>query len=83
MVFASIKKLANELTESLIFFKDMHGAWSFSIYITFALIIWLQNEIDFLRAVEVVHCFYMLLVMFMIFVALPLQVRRSYETETH
>ena len=83
VVFALIKKPDNELAESLNFFKDMHWAWSFSIYIAFALIIWLQTEMYFLQAVEVLHCFYMLLAMFMILVALLPQVRRSYETETH
>ena len=82
MVFALIKKPDNELAKSLNFFKDMYWAWSFSIYIAFALIIWLQTEMYFLQAVEVLHCFYMLLAMFIISIALLPQMRRIYEIKT-
>ena len=79
VVFALIKKPENKLAESLNFFKDMYWAWSFSIYIAFALIIWLQTEMYFLQAVGALHCFYMLLAVFLIFVAMLPQVRKFYK----
>jgi hypothetical protein len=65
--------------ESLNFFKDMHWAWSFSIYIAFALIIWIQAEMYFMQAVVWLHCFYMLEALLIIFVALLPEVRDFYK----
>jgi hypothetical protein len=81
-LYALIKKPENKLAESLNFFKDMYWAWSFSVYISFALIIWLQVEMNIMQAVVWLHNFYMILAILMIFVALLPQVRRFYEKET-
>ena len=45
-VYALIKKTKNKWAESLNFFKDMYWAWSFSIYISFALIIWDPSGVE-------------------------------------
>lgn len=79
VAFALIKKPENKLAESLNFFKDMYWAWSFSIYISFALIIWLQVEMLFIQAVNWLHNFYMILAIVLIFVALLPQVRGFYK----
>ena len=78
VVFSLIKKPENNLAEGINFFKDMHWAWTFSIYIAFALIIWLQIEMYFLQAVGWLHSFYMFLAILMIFVALLPKVRTHY-----
>ena len=44
VVYSLIERPINKLAESLNFFKDMYWAWSFSIYVSFALIIWIQVE---------------------------------------
>ncbi len=78
LVFALMKKPENKLAESLNFYKDMYWAWSFSIYIAFALIIWLQVEMYIMQAVGWLHNFYMILAITIIFVALLPPVRGFY-----
>jgi len=78
LVFALINKPSNPFLESVNFFSDMHWSWSFSIYIAFALIIWIQVEMMFLNAVSWLHTFYMFLAIAIIFVSLLPQVRTIY-----
>lgn len=79
VVYSLIKRPSNKLAESLNFFKDMHWAWSYSIYIAFALIIWLQVEMFFIQGVNWLHNFYMILATAILFVALLPQVRGFYK----
>jgi magnesium-transporting ATPase (P-type) len=81
VVYALIKKPENKWAERLNFFKDMYWAWSFSIYIAFALIIWLQVEMFFIQAVNWLHNFYMIWAIFIIFVALLPEVRSFYRNK--
>jgi hypothetical protein len=78
-IFALLKKPKSELAERINFFADMHWAWTYSIYIAFALIIWIQVEMIFLRAVHWLHSFYMFIGIAIIFVALLPQVRNLYK----
>jgi hypothetical protein len=78
-IVALIKKPKSELAERINFFSDMHWAWTYSIYIAFALIIWIQVEMTFLRAVHWSHSFYMFIGIAIIFVALLPQVRSLYK----
>lgn len=79
LVFALIKKPAGKFAEKLNFFQDMHWSWSYTIYIAFALIIWLQVEMQILQAVHWAHTFYMFFAIALIFVALLPQVRHLYK----
>ena len=79
LIFALLKKIPSPFAEGFNFFKDLHWAWSFSIYVAFALIIWLQTEMYFLQAVGWLHNFYMLFSILLIFVALLPQVRGFYK----
>ena len=76
---ALYRKTASKIAEKFNFFEDMHWTWTFSIYVTFALIIWLQIEMQMLSAVSWLHTFYMFLAVLIIFVALLPQVRNLYE----
>jgi hypothetical protein len=76
---ALIKKPPNELAEKFNLFKDMHWAWSFSIYIAFALIIWIQVETIFVQGTGWLQTFYMLYAIPIIFIALLPQVRTIYK----
>lgn len=78
-IFALIKKPKSELAERMNFFPDMHWAWTSGIYVAFALIIWIQVEMTFLRAVHWSHSFYMFIGISIIFVALLPQVRNLYK----
>ena len=76
---ALYKKPTSKLAERFNFFKDMHWTWTFSIYVAFALIIWLQIEMQMLSAVSWLHTFYMFLAVLILFVALLPQVRNLYK----
>ncbi|MFM9910779.1 MAG: hypothetical protein ACKVOW_15680 [Chitinophagaceae bacterium] len=79
LAFALRKKITSSFAEWFNFFNDMHWAWSYSIYVAFTLIIWLQTEMYFLQAVGWLHNFYMLFSILLIFVALLPQVRGFYK----
>jgi len=61
LIFFLLKRTEYKLVEKFNFFTDMHWAWTCSIYIAFALIIWIQIEMMFLSAVHWAHTFYMFL----------------------
>ena len=48
LVFALLRKPANKWAERFNFFNDMHWSWTFTIYIAFAVIGWIQIEMLFL-----------------------------------
>jgi len=81
LIIALLKKPESRLAESINFFKDMHWSWTYSIYVAFALIIWIQIEMIFLSSVNWLHTFYMFYSIVMIFVALLPQVRNLYKEE--
>ena len=79
LIFALIKKTASPFAEHFNFFKDMHCAWSFSIYVAFALIIWIQVETIFVQGVGWLQTFYLLFSIPLIFVVLLPKVRNFYK----
>ena len=79
LVVALLKKPASPLAERFNFSPDMHWAWTGSIYVAFALIIWLQMEMMFLNAVNWLHTFYMFLAVAILLVALLPQIRGLYK----
>ena len=79
LCIALIKKPQSKLAERFNFFGDMHWAWTYSIYIAFTLILWIQIEMVLLSAVSWLHTFYMLLAVIIIFTALLPQLRNLYK----
>ena len=79
LVFALLKKPDNKLAERINFFYDMHWSWSFSIYVGFALIIWIQLEMVFVNGVHWSHTLYMFWAVAILFVALLPQMRDFYK----
>ncbi|MEP7265024.1 MAG: hypothetical protein ABI772_11030 [Bacteroidota bacterium] len=78
LTFALLKKPKSKLAERINFFNDMHWSWSFSIYIGFILISWIQIQMVFLSAVSWLHTFYMFLAVVILFLALLPQIRNQY-----
>ena len=76
---ALIKRLEYKLAELFNFFSDMYWAWTYSIYIAFGLIIWIQIEMTVLKAVHWSHTLYMFISIAILFVALLPQVRNAYK----
>ena len=70
LVVALLKKPESAFANRLNAFKDMHWAWTGSIYVAFALVGWLQVQMSFLEAVNWLHTGYMLLALVILFVAL-------------
>lgn len=79
LIVPLINKSESKLLEKYNFFYDMHWAWSFSIYIAFALIIWIQTEMLMISSVHWSHALYMGCGLLIIFVALLPQVRNNYK----
>lgn len=79
VIFALLKKPISPFAERLNFFKDMHWSWSFSIYIAFALIIWIQVETIYIQGTGWLQTFYMLFAIPLIFIALLPQVKNLYK----
>jgi len=81
VTFALIKKPACRFAEQFNLNKDMYWGWTYCNYIAFALIIWIQAEMTFLRAVHWSHTLYMFLAVAILFVALLPQVRKLYKNQ--
>lgn len=79
LILALLKKPNSVFAERFNFFKDMHWAWTFSIYVAFALIIWIQVETIYIQGVGWLQTFYMLYAIPLILVALLPQVRNLYK----
>ena len=81
LVLALIKKPKSILAEKFNFFNDMHWSWTFSIYIAFALIIWIQVEMIYLQSINWLHSFYMFFAISIIFTALLPKIRNLYKND--
>ena len=79
LVFALLKTPNFKWAEKLNFFNDMHWSWTFTIYVAFALIGWIQIEMLFLGGAHWLQTFYMFLAVSIIFTALLQQVRDLYK----
>jgi hypothetical protein len=79
LALALIKRPKNRFAELFNFYGDMYWAWTYCIYIAFALIIWIQFEMTFLRAVHWSHTLYMFFAIAILFVSLLPQIRRQYK----
>ena len=79
LTFALIRKPASAFAEKLNCYHDMHWSWTYSIYMAFILIAWIQLEMVFIQAVSWLHTFYMILAMVILFVTLLPTVRDLYK----
>ena len=79
VAIALTKRPAWKMAELLNCYNDMYWAWSYTIYIAFALIIWIQVEMVYLQAVHWSHTLYMFMSIAILFVALLPQVRGLYK----
>jgi len=78
VTLALIKNPEYKFAERFNFFKDMYWAWTYSIYIAFALIIWIQIEMVFINSVHWSHTIYIFWALIIMFLALLPQVRSLY-----
>ena len=73
------KKTKSDFAERFNCFKDMHWSWSYTIYIGFYLIMWIQVQEIFINGAGWIHGFYIFLAILIIFVALLPWLRDQYK----
>jgi len=73
-----VRQNDSKTMESLNLYPDMFWAWTGSIYVAFALILWIQIEMSYLQSVHWVHTLYMCWAIAIIGVALMPSVRKFY-----
>ena len=78
LILALIKKPISILAEYFNCFKDMHWSWSYTVYIGFALIIWIQVQEVLINDVHWLHSFYMLWALLILFATQLPQLKKSY-----
>ncbi|MCK4664142.1 MAG: hypothetical protein KAT68_14840 [Bacteroidales bacterium] len=59
-------------------YRDMYWAWTFTLYVGFALIIWISVQTLMINSVHFVHTGYVLLGISIVFIALLPPVRQHY-----
>ncbi|MBW6490652.1 MAG: hypothetical protein K0B15_05580 [Lentimicrobium sp.] len=79
VIFGLIRKPECTICERLNVLKDMHWACTFCLYISFALIIWIQVQIITLQTIFWLQSFYMFYALIMIIILLLTPVRSSYD----
>jgi hypothetical protein len=79
LAFALFKKPVSKFAEQFNYCYDMHWAWTYCIYMTIALIIWIQVEMAFFQVVHELHIFYVMLALVILLVTLLPQIRRHYK----
>ena len=82
LIIALLKKPESKIAEQINIFKDMHWAWTYSIYIAFSLIGWIYIQLIFLQGeVSWLHTFYMFYAILIIIMALLPQMRYLYKKQ--
>lgn len=80
LIIALLKKTKCKLAEKTNIFNDMHWAWTYSIYVAFALVGWIHIELIFLEGtVHWLQTFYMFYAILIIILALLPQMRYLYK----
>jgi magnesium-transporting ATPase (P-type) len=79
LLFPLLRYTKSGFADRFNIFNDMQWAWTFTIYIAFALIIWIQAQMLFIHAVHWAHTLYMFIALAIIFVALLPSNRNTYK----
>ena len=78
VIIGLIKKPSCRICDMLNLLKDMHWSWSFCIYISFALIIWIQVQMMILHTVFWLHTFYVAYALTILIILILSPIRRSF-----
>lgn len=80
LIIALLKKPESKIAEQFNIFGDMHWSWTYSIYIAFILIGWIQLQLIFLQgSVHWLQTFYMFYAILIMIIALLPQMRYLYK----
>ncbi|MBN2777084.1 MAG: hypothetical protein JXR36_05555 [Bacteroidales bacterium] len=58
VIYALIKKPESNFFQKINLFYDYHFSWTFSVYLGFALIIWINVQTLIFNAVDIIHTVY-------------------------
>jgi hypothetical protein len=79
VIYGLIKKPENRFFDRLNLIYDYHFAWTFSVYIGIALIIWINIQTLILNSVGILHTIYSSLGILIVCIALLPQTRNHYK----
>ncbi|MBN2747250.1 MAG: hypothetical protein JXR34_11040 [Bacteroidales bacterium] len=79
ILYAIIKRPDSKFFQKINLLYDYHFSWTFSVYIGFALIIWINVQTLFFNAVEIIHTIYSTLGILIICLALLPKTRQSFK----
>ncbi len=83
LIPALIKKPDSKLADMFNVFGDMHWSWTYSIYVAFTLISWIQIQLILLQSsVHWLHTFYIFYALLIILIALLPQMRTTYRKKS-
>lgn len=78
LIIALYKKPSSSLAEKLNFFHDMHWSWSYTVFLSFVLILWIQIQMQFIQEVSWLHLVYSVLAVLILVIALLPELRKHY-----
>lgn len=78
IAFALVTKWQWKAANRLNIFTDMHWSWAFSLYIGFALIIWITVEVFYMKEISLLHIAYIFLGLIIQAVTLLPSVQKHY-----
>ncbi|MBL7135478.1 MAG: hypothetical protein ISS81_02655 [Candidatus Marinimicrobia bacterium] len=78
LLYPLIKKPQLVWANLLNIYSDMYWAWTYTLYVGFALIIWINVQIFIVKGVHIIHIIYVLLGLVIIAVALLPMVKKHY-----
>lgn len=79
ILYAIFKRPDNKFLQKLNLLYDYHFSWTFSVYIGFALIIWINVQTLFFNAVDIIHTIYSSLGILIVCIALLPKSRQSFK----
>jgi hypothetical protein len=79
IMYAIVKRAESKFLQKLNLLYDYHYSWTFSVYIGFALIIWINTQTLLFNSVEIIHTVYSLLGILIICTALLPKTRQLFK----
>ena len=79
IIYAIVKRPDSKFLQKLNLLYDYHYSWTFSVYIGFALIIWINVQTLFFNAVDIIHTIYSSLGILIVCIALLPKTRQLFK----
>ena len=83
IIFSLIKPRKNKIFELLNLYKNKYWGWTFSIYIGFMLIFWINIQIIIIKSVHFTHILYLIWGMLIILISLLSNTQKHFTKGEH